>query len=88
MNTWNDKKEWDAYAHARNLTTIPIYEIAGNHDTGSMRETITGILYRIFPVREPAENYVTSVGDFDFVGINYAATDPSTGGTLPSPGNT
>ena len=33
VNTWNDPKDWAAYHHARNLTTIPVYEIAGNHDT-------------------------------------------------------
>jgi predicted MPP superfamily phosphohydrolase len=70
VNTWNEKKEWDAYAHARNLTTIPIYEIAGNHDTGG------GDHYEYYTAYSggPAENYITSVGDFDFVGINYAGT--------------
>lgn len=67
VNTWNDKKDWDAYLHARNLTTIPVYEIAGNHDTGG------GNHYQYYTAYTgmPGENYVTSVGDFDFVGINY-----------------
>jgi predicted MPP superfamily phosphohydrolase len=70
VNTWNDRKDWDSYAHARNLTTIPIYEIAGNHDTGG------GDHYEYYTAYsgEPAENYVTSLSDFDFVGINYAGT--------------
>jgi len=70
VNTWNDKKDWDAYAHARNLTTIPVYEIAGNHDTDA------GDHYEYYNqyAGEPEKNYVTSVGDFDFVGIDYAAT--------------
>jgi predicted MPP superfamily phosphohydrolase len=70
VNTWNDRKDWDAYSHARNLTTIPVYEIAGNHDTdgGNQYEYYTRYSGK------PAENYVTSVGDFDFVGINYVAT--------------
>ena len=70
VNTWNDRKDWDAYAHARNLTTIPVYEIAGNHDTDG------GDHYEYYArySGQPAENYVTTVGDFDFVGINYAAT--------------
>lgn len=70
VNTWNDRKDWDAFAHARNLTTIPVYQIAGNHDTGE------GDHYEYYNLYsgEPAENYVTSIGDFDFVGINYAAT--------------
>ncbi len=74
VNTWNDQKDWDAYAHARNLTTIPIYEIAGNHDTDG------GNSYGYYTAYsgEPAESYISSIGDFDFVGINYAAR------TLPS----
>jgi predicted MPP superfamily phosphohydrolase len=82
VNTWNEKKEWDAYAHARNLTTIPIYEIAGNHDTdfplyeiARDNHTVYGKNYQYYTryTEEPETNYVTSVGDFDFVGINYAA---------------
>jgi hypothetical protein len=83
VNTWNEKREWDTYAHARNLTTIPIYEIAGNHDTdfplsriASDNHTVYGKNYRYYTLYtgEPGTNYVTTVGDFDFVGINYAAT--------------
>ena len=82
VNTWNEKKEWDAYAHARNLTTIPIYEIAGNHDTdfplyrtAGDNHTVRGNNYQFYTMYtgEPGTNYVTPVGDFDFVGINYAA---------------
>lgn len=67
VNTWDDTKEWDTYFHARNLTTIPVYEIAGNHDTGD------GNYYQYYTgyTGMPGENYVASVGDFDFVGINY-----------------
>jgi predicted MPP superfamily phosphohydrolase len=69
VNTWNDRKDWDAVAHARNLTTIPIYEIAGNHDTDG------GDQYGYYTAYsgEPAGSYVASIGDFDFAGINYAA---------------
>ncbi|MFA5268867.1 MAG: metallophosphoesterase [Methanoregula sp.] len=70
VNTWNDRKDWGAYAHARNLTTIPVYEIAGNHDTDG------GDHYEYYTAYsgEPAESYITSLGDFDFAGINYAGT--------------
>jgi predicted MPP superfamily phosphohydrolase len=72
VNTWDDMTDWDAYSRARNLTTIPVYEIAGNHDTGG------GTRYQYYTGRTgmPVENSVTSLEDFDFVGINYA------GGTL------
>jgi predicted MPP superfamily phosphohydrolase len=68
VNTWNSRKEWDMYSHARNYTTIPVYTIAGNHDAAS------GKNYEHYTLHtgEPEVNYVSSVGDFDFVGINYA----------------
>jgi len=68
VNTWDDRKDWDTYSHARNQTTIPVYEIAGNHDIAG------GDHYEYYTAYTgmPGENYVTSVGDFDFVGINYA----------------
>jgi Calcineurin-like phosphoesterase len=75
VNTWDDTKDWNAYAHARNLTTIPVYEIAGNHDSdgGDHLEYYTAY------TKKPAENYVTSIEDFDLVGINYARTTLNTG---------
>jgi metallophosphoesterase superfamily enzyme len=45
VNSWDNTKEWETYIHARNLTTIPVYEIAGNHDTGG--EIITNIIPHI-----------------------------------------
>jgi len=74
VNTWNSRKEWDMYSRARNHTTIPVYTIAGNHDAAS------GKNYEYYSLHtgEPEVNYVSSVGDFDFVGINYADR------TLPS----
>jgi predicted MPP superfamily phosphohydrolase len=68
VNTWNSRKEWDTYSRARNYTTIPVYTISGNHDTdyGKNYEQYT------LHTGEPGANYVSSVGDFDFVGINYA----------------
>jgi hypothetical protein len=67
VNTWDDEKEWDAFLHARNLTTIIVYEISGNHDTGE------GDCYQFYTAYTgmPEENYLTSFEDFDFVGIKY-----------------
>jgi len=67
VNTWDKKKEWDTYLRARNLTTIPVYVIAGNHDTDY------GKNYQYYTryTGEPENGYVTSVGDFDLVGIDY-----------------
>jgi len=69
VNTWNKRSEWDAYAHARNKTTIPVYVIAGNHDTNSGKNYTYYSRY----TGEPENNYVTKVEDFDLVGINYVA---------------
>lgn len=67
VNSWNKKTEWTAYSHARNLTTIPIYVTAGNHDTNWGKNYQYYSLY----TGEPKNNYVTAVKDFNFVGINY-----------------
>lgn len=79
VNTWNSKKEWEAYAHARSLTTIPVYTIAGNHDTDY------GSSYRYYSLYtgEPDTGYVTYVGDIDLVGINYAKKTLSSGEFSP-----
>jgi predicted MPP superfamily phosphohydrolase len=67
VNTWNSKKEWDAYLRARNQTTIPVFVTAGNHDTDS------GKKYEYYSryTGNSGKNYLTSFGDFDLVGINY-----------------
>ena len=68
VNGWDRTNEWEAYVRARNLTTIPVYDTAGNHDTSGGNE------YRFYMAYTgmPRENYVTSIGDLDLVGINYA----------------
>jgi hypothetical protein len=67
VNTWDKKSEWDAYSHARNMTNIPLYVTAGNHDTNY------GKNYKYYSqyTGEEKGNYVTALNDFDFVGINY-----------------
>lgn len=67
VNTWDKKSEWDAYSRARNLTNIPLYVTAGNHDTNRGKNYQYYCLYTC----EQKGNYVTAVNDFDFVGINY-----------------
>lgn len=69
VNTWNKRSEWSAYSHARNKTTIPVYVIAGNHDTSYGKNYTYYSQY----TGEPTGNYVTEVKDFNFVGINYVS---------------
>jgi predicted MPP superfamily phosphohydrolase len=68
VNSWNSRKEWDTYSRARNHTTIQVFTIAGNHDAVYGKNYQYYVLY----TGEPEINYLSSVGDFDFVGINYA----------------
>ena len=70
VNTWDSKKEWEAYSHAVNKTAIPVYVIAGNHDTNS------GKNYQYFTrvTGNVKESYVTRLENFDLVGINYVGT--------------
>lgn len=73
VNRWDDQKEWGAYLHARNLTLVPVFQIAGNHDTGGGDQYLNYTAY----TGMPGKNYLTCIGDFDFAGINYV------NGTLP-----
>ena len=67
VNTWNDKKQWDAYTHAVRKTSIPLYVIAGNHDISNEEN------YQYFTqyTGNTKNNYVTRLENFDLVGINY-----------------
>lgn len=73
VNTWDSRKEWDVYSIARNHTSLPVYTIAGNHDTDN------GKNFHYYSVNTgmPEVNYVTSFKDFDLVGINYAGASLS-----------
>jgi predicted phosphodiesterase len=67
VNTWNSKTEWNAYSHAIRTTSIPIYVIAGNHDTNE------GGNYQYFTQNtgNTKNSHVTRLENFDLVGINY-----------------
>ena len=73
VNTWDKKSEWNVYSRARNLTNIPLYVTAGNHDTNR------GKNYKYYSqyTGEQMGNYVTALNDFDFIGINYVDTSLS-----------
>jgi predicted phosphodiesterase len=67
VNTPDNKKQWDTYTQAIRKTSIPIYVIAGNHDTDF------GENYQYFTqyTGNTKDNYVTRLQNFDLVGINY-----------------
>lgn len=60
-------EEWGAFSRARNLTTIPVFVIVGNHDTGGDDP------YRFYTANTgmPNRNYLALLGDVDLIGINY-----------------
>jgi len=68
VETWNNEKEWEAYSHAAQKTSIPVYAIAGNHDTN------TGSDFQYFThyTGNSKSSHVTSLENFDLVEINYA----------------
>jgi predicted MPP superfamily phosphohydrolase len=66
VNTWNDSHEWDAYTHAIHKTSIPLYVIAGNHDTDQEQN----YQYYTRYTGNTNTSYVTSLENFDLVGIN------------------
>ena len=70
VNTRDSRREWDTYARARNQTTIPVYTIAGNHDTDSGKDYSFYSPY----TGEPGTDYAIPFGDFDLIGINYQST--------------
>jgi len=67
VDTWNNKTQWDAYSHAIRKTSIPVYVIAGNHDTNN------GKNYQYFTQNtgNTKNSYVTRLENFDLAGINY-----------------
>jgi len=66
VETWNDKKEWDAYSHAVNKTSIPVFVVAGNHDINDDYD------YQYYDqyTGNTKNTSVTSSENFDLVGIN------------------
>lgn len=67
VNRWNNEKEWDAYTHAMHKTSIPIYVIAGNHDTNNGQN----FKYYSQYTGNAQNSYVTSLENFDLVGISF-----------------
>lgn len=67
VNTYDSKKEWEAYANAINKTSIPIYVTAGNHDTNYGKDDRYYSAYT-----GNTDRYsITSVNDFNLVTIPY-----------------
>jgi DNA repair exonuclease SbcCD nuclease subunit len=83
VNTWDSAQEWDAYSHAIRKTSIPVYVIAGNHDTNN------GENYQYYTQNtgNSKNSYLTRLENFDLVGINYvpSSLDPQEFAALRKP---
>lgn len=73
VNSWKKKPEWSAYFSASHKTSIPLYTIAGNHDTSSGTHPEN---YRAF-TGNMLNTYITPLNDFTLVGINYVKSSLS-----------
>jgi hypothetical protein len=65
----NNISQWNNYADARSLTTIPLYEIPGNHD---VNVEVGNPYYEFVASRM---NWTAEINDFIFIGIGYSG-DP------------
>jgi DNA repair exonuclease SbcCD nuclease subunit len=70
VNHWNNEKEWETYSHAVEKTSIPIYTVAGNHDTNN------GQNYHYYSqyTGNAVNSSVTTLNNFDLVEINSVFT--------------
>ncbi len=81
VETWNDKKEWEAYSHAVNKTSIPVFVVAGNHDINDDYD----YQYYTQYTGNTKNTSVTSFENFDLVGINSVYESLTTSGIcIPS----
>jgi predicted MPP superfamily phosphohydrolase len=68
VELWNNENQWEAYSHAVHKTSIPVYAIAGNHDTNGGND----FQYFTRYTGNSKSSHVTSLENFDLVEINYA----------------
>jgi predicted MPP superfamily phosphohydrolase len=76
VDNWNDSIQWKRYTDARNLTTIPVYEIAGNHDINSQKNDYD---YTEFLKETNLQSpfWSSTFENFIILGISYARSDIS-----------
>jgi len=72
VNTYNDVSQWQNYLKAKSLTTIPVYEVAGNHDSNYGQD----FTYYEQYIGSNETFYVTAISEhFMLVGISWNGTD-------------
>jgi len=68
VDSGDNVAQWQNYAVARSLTTIPLYEVSGNHDLmGSASDYSAFDTY----VGAGKRNWTADINDFLFIGIGY-----------------
>ena len=66
VDNGDDVGQWENYINARSMTTIPIYEIPGNHD---MRGGEKNPFYEEFVGNKT--KWTSVINDFNFIGIGF-----------------
>lgn len=63
---------WERYITASNLTTIPIYEIVGNHDAYDNGDPETPNYENYYNyIGSDKVNWTTTIGNFQFLGLDF-----------------
>jgi len=72
VETYNNVTQWNNYVNAKTLTSIPVYEVAGNHDT----DTGTDFTYYNQYIGENETFYVADITEhFLLIGISWNGSD-------------
>jgi hypothetical protein len=74
VNSCTNTTQWENYANARSKTTIPLFEVAGNHDINGVQNNYTAFDAYI---GNGKRNWTAEIHDFLFIGIGYTRNELS-----------
>jgi len=69
VDSWDNHTQWKNYAASRSLTTIPLYEVSGNHDVNGLEKNYS--FYNTY-IGTGKGNWNAEINDFLFIGIGYS----------------
>lgn len=74
VNSCTNGTQWENYANARSKTTIPLFEVSGNHDIDGVNNNYTSF---DACVGTGKRNWTAEINDFLFIGIGYTRNELS-----------
>jgi hypothetical protein len=80
VDDWTSEQQWKNYITAKSLTTIPVYEIAGNHDNnGNYCDEKTGLNWTNYDryIGPDKHMYTKALEDFEITGISWVSCNNS-----------